>query len=177
MSDKLSGTVFVEVQANSCREFLDRLQGVSGKDFHASRSQDLGLQMRYRSSEPYKGVAFLPPNALPLQVDVLQLVVAPMREGDGHLVVGALPQEHALLAARHLLGALGGARHLQGYEATKTGSDRLVATKLESAFAREAGRTEVVTETGTAGVARQFQCHAKCAVVHSKRAFNVGPRK
>uniref|UniRef100_A0A7S4PRQ1 Uncharacterized protein n=2 Tax=Guillardia theta TaxID=55529 RepID=A0A7S4PRQ1_GUITH len=32
-----------------------------------------------------------------------------------------------------------------------TGRDRLVATKLESALARVAGRTEVVTETGTAG--------------------------
>lgn len=95
-----------------------------------------------------------------------------MREGDGHLVVSTLAQEHALLAARHLLRALSSAGHLEGGEPQKpttespmtwraskalclllsanTGRDRLVATKLESALARVAGRTEVVTETGTA---------------------------
>ncbi len=61
-------------------------------------------------------IALRPENALPLEVDLLDLVVANVGEGDRHSVVGTLAQQHAFAAARLLLGlnrASSGARHLK----------------------------------------------------------------
>jgi len=61
-----------------------------------------------------KAVSLGPEDALPLEVHLLHLVGADVRERDRHGVVGALPQEHALLAAGHLESPGGrGARHLR----------------------------------------------------------------
>ncbi len=68
-----------------------------------------------REPEPNHAVPLGPKHALPLQVNLLNLMIANMRERDRHAVVGAFAQKHALPTAGLLLGlyrACRGASHL-----------------------------------------------------------------
>ena len=98
----LSGPELVQIQASLVSERLKRLslEGLDG----------LGGQPK-----PDVGVTLGPPDTLPLQVNILDLVVPDVRERDGHAIVGPLSEEHALFAARLLVGLGGpssGAGHL-----------------------------------------------------------------
>lgn len=69
-----------------------------------------------RQPQTNHAIALRPKYTLPLQVNLLDLVVADVREGNRHAIVCTLAQEHALTAARLLPGLYSprsGARHLR----------------------------------------------------------------
>jgi hypothetical protein len=72
-----------------------------------------------REPEANHAVALRPKDALPLQINLLDLVITNVREGNGHAIVGSFPQKHALPTARLLLGLYRpccGASHLHTQE-------------------------------------------------------------